>query len=125
MGKKIYPSIQGLSRSHSLGIFWNAPATHAKMACFCKCRMDRYEPSSSVLVTMSSRRQKSELSTCASWQRGTYPGVDDAADPSAAAVVRPQRSAMEDALIEVATIRRFAGIALITDRIPDGDCQER
>ena len=27
--------------------------------------------------------------------------------------------AMEDALIEVATIRRFAGIALITDRIPD------
>ena len=26
---------------------------------------------------------------------------------------------MEDALIEVATIRRFAGIALITDRIPD------
>jgi len=27
--------------------------------------------------------------------------------------------AMEDALIEVATMRRFAGIALITDRIPD------
>ncbi len=26
---------------------------------------------------------------------------------------------MEDALIEVATMRRFAGIALITDRIPD------
>ena len=28
--------------------------------------------------------------------------------------------AMEDALIEVATMRRFAGIAMITDRIPDG-----
>ena len=27
--------------------------------------------------------------------------------------------AMEDALIEVATMRRFAGIALISDRIPD------
>jgi IS5 family transposase len=27
--------------------------------------------------------------------------------------------AMEDALIEVGTMRRFAGIALITDRIPD------
>ena len=27
--------------------------------------------------------------------------------------------AMEDALIEVATMRRFAGISLITDRIPD------
>jgi IS5 family transposase len=27
--------------------------------------------------------------------------------------------AMEDALLEVATMRRFAGIALITDRIPD------
>jgi IS5 family transposase len=27
--------------------------------------------------------------------------------------------AMEDALIEVATIRGFAGIALITDRSPD------
>jgi IS5 family transposase len=27
--------------------------------------------------------------------------------------------AMEDALIEVATIRRFAGIDLISDRIPD------
>ena len=27
--------------------------------------------------------------------------------------------AMEDALIEVATIQRFAGIALITDRFPD------
>ena len=27
--------------------------------------------------------------------------------------------AMEDALIEVATIRRFAGIAMISDRIPD------
>ena len=27
--------------------------------------------------------------------------------------------AMEDALVEVATMRRFAGIALITDRIPD------
>ena len=27
--------------------------------------------------------------------------------------------AMEDALIEVATMCRFAGIALITDRIPD------
>jgi IS5 family transposase len=27
--------------------------------------------------------------------------------------------AMEDALIEVATMRRFAGIALIADRIPD------
>jgi IS5 family transposase len=27
--------------------------------------------------------------------------------------------AMEDALIEVSTMRRFAGIALITDRIPD------
>lgn len=27
--------------------------------------------------------------------------------------------AMEDALIEVATMRRFAGIALITERIPD------
>jgi hypothetical protein len=26
---------------------------------------------------------------------------------------------MEDALIEVATMRRFAGIALITDRIPE------
>jgi IS5 family transposase len=26
---------------------------------------------------------------------------------------------MEDELIEVATIRRFAGIALITDRSPD------
>jgi IS5 family transposase len=26
---------------------------------------------------------------------------------------------MEDALIEVATMRRFAGIFLITDRIPD------
>jgi IS5 family transposase len=26
---------------------------------------------------------------------------------------------MEDALIEVTTMRRFAGIALITDRIPD------
>ena len=47
------------------------------------------------------------------------PAGDDAADPSAAAGVRPERSAMEDALIEVATMRRFAGIALITDRIPD------
>ncbi len=28
-------------------------------------------------------------------------------------------AAMEDALIEVATMRRFAGIALIPDRIPD------
>ena len=27
--------------------------------------------------------------------------------------------AMEDELIEVATIRRFAGVALITDRSPD------
>ena len=27
--------------------------------------------------------------------------------------------AMEDALLEVASMRRFAGIALITDRIPD------
>ena len=26
---------------------------------------------------------------------------------------------MEDSLLEVATMRRFAGIALITDRIPD------
>ena len=26
---------------------------------------------------------------------------------------------MEDAFIEVATMRRFAGIALISDRIPD------
>ena len=30
-----------------------------------------------------------------------------------------QSIAMEEALIEVATMRRFAGIALISDRIPD------
>ena len=29
---------------------------------------------------------------------------------------------MEDALIEVPTMRRFAGIDLISDRIPDGIC---
>jgi transposase, IS5 family len=57
-------------------------------------------------------------------QRGT-PGLstgDDAADTRDAAVVLTQRSsdpAMEDALIEVPTMRRFAGIDLISERIPD------
>jgi IS5 family transposase len=43
----------------------------------------------------------------------------DAEHPSTAAVVSLSDPAMEEALIEVPTMRRFAGIELISERIPD------
>jgi hypothetical protein len=44
---------------------------------------------------------------------------EDAADPPVAAVVFAERPDDGRGLIEVPTMRRFAGIELISDRIPD------